>query len=197
MKSNNCIFKPLGATNHTDEKRSNADFYATDPHVLKIFLKKLIEDGIKLPKKIIEPACGAGHLSKELIRHGFKVLSSDLYDHGFGKTGIDFLTSMEKAECFLTNPPYKLALEFVQQAIENLLPNGYVVFLLRIQFLEGQRRYRFFKEYPPKYIYVHSKRQQCAKSGNFEKYPNHSAVCFAWFIWQQGFNGEPTIRWII
>lgn len=196
ISNNKCVFTPLGASNHTKEKRSDTDFYATDPHALKIFLEKLKEDGIKLPKRITEPACGTGHLSKELIRQGYEVKSSDLYDHGFGETGIDFLESTEKTECFLTNPPYKLALEFVERAIEKLLPNGCVVMLLRIQFLESQRRYEFFKKYPPKYVYVNSKRQNCAKNGDFQNYLRNSAVFFAWFIWQKDFKGEPTIRWI-
>lgn len=24
----------------------------------------------------------------------------------------------------------------------------------------------------------------------------NSTMCFAWFIWEKGFSGEPTIRWI-
>jgi hypothetical protein len=176
--------------------RSSIDFYATNPNALKIFLEKLEIDGIKLPKKIVEPACGKGHLSKELMRHGYEVLSTDLYDHGFGKFGIDFLKSNDKAECFLTNPPFKFAFEFVECAIKKLLPNGYVIMFLRLQFLEGQKRYDLFKKYPPKYVYVNSKRQNCYKNADFEKYSNNSAICYSWFIWQQGFSGEPTVRWI-
>ena len=44
-----------------------------------------------------------------------------------------------------------------------------------------------------RYIYIYSKRIQCGKNGEFT---GTSAVCYAWFIWQKGFVGEPTIRWI-
>ncbi|GMB10236.1 MAG: NAD(P)-dependent oxidoreductase [Candidatus Improbicoccus devescovinae] len=178
------VFKTLGASNHTvleSSKRPKSDFYATDPNALKIFLKKLEEDDVKLLKKIIEPACGAGHLSKELIKQRYIVFSSDLYDHGFGMPGVDFLQSEEKAECFLTNPPYKNALEFCKHAIENLLPKGYAIMLLRIQFLESKARNKFFRNYPPKFIYVNSSRQFCAKNDDFFK--STSAVCYAWFVW--------------
>lgn len=40
-----------------------------------------------------------------------------------------------------------------------------------------------------KTIYVYVKRKRCAMNGNFEKYNNknitHSAVCYAWFVWQK------------
>lgn len=69
---------------------------------------------------MIEPACGAGHLSEMLKSYGYEVISSDLYDHGYGVVGQDFLKSEIKAECFLTNPPFKFALEFVEHAVEHV-----------------------------------------------------------------------------
>lgn len=136
-----------------------------------------------------------GHLSEVLKSHGYEVDSYDLHDHGYGEIGIDFLTSDVKAECFLTNPPYKYALRFVQKALENVLPNGYVIMFLKIQFLEGKERFNFFQKKPPKYVYVNSSRQNCARNADFDKFSN-SAVCYAWFVWQKGFSGEPIIRWI-
>ena len=189
-------FVTLGASNHSQILRQEVDYYATDPHALTILLDKLKKDGIRLPKRICEPACGAGHLSKELERHGFIVSSYDLYDYGYGTIGQDFLKSEVKSECFLTNPPYKFALEFAEHAIGNLLPRGYAVMLLRIQFLEGKQRNKFFKKHPPKYVYVNSSRQKCAKNGDFVTYSRATAICYAWFIWQKGFVGEPIIRWI-
>lgn len=190
------VFRVLGANNHSDYERQMVDFYATDPHALEIFLEMLKQDGIALPHKICEPACGMGHLAEVLKRQGYEVDSYDLYDHGYGKTGIDFLTSDVKAECFLTNPPYKYALSFVKKALENVLPNGYVIMFLKIQFLEGKERYKFFQNNPPKYVYVNSSRQNCARNGDFKTFTENSAVCYAWFVWQKGSGSEPTIRWI-
>ena len=49
------VFVIMGATNHGKEKRQKVDFYATHPNTLKIFLDKLKEDNIQLPKNIFEP----------------------------------------------------------------------------------------------------------------------------------------------
>lgn len=190
------VFSSLGAKTCALSEREPTDFYATDPHALEVLLETLKQDGIALPHKICEPACGMEHLSKVLGKHGYDVDSYDLYDHGYGKTGVNFLESNLKYECFLTNPSYKYALPFVRKALENVLPSGYVVMFLKIQFLEGKERYKFFKNNPPKYLYVNSSRQNCAKNADFEKYPTNSAVCYAWFIWQKGFSGVPIIPWI-
>jgi hypothetical protein len=190
------VFSSLGASNHSENNRANKDFYATDPHALEVFLETLKQDGIVLPHKICEPACGMGHLSKVLEKHGYEVDSYDLYDYGYGKTGIDFLTSDVKAECFLTNPPYKYALSFVKKSLENVSSNGYVVMFLKIQFLEGKERYKFFRKNPPKFVYVNSSRQNCARNADFKTHIRNSAICYAWFVWQKGFSGETIVRWI-
>ena len=32
-------------------------------------------------------------------------------------------------------------------------------------------------------------------NGDFEKY-KAAAVCYCWFIFEKGFSGDPTIKWI-
>lgn len=190
-------FVMLGASNHSEKERENNDYYATDPKALEIFLDKLKEDGIKLHNYIWECACGEGHLSKVLEKHGYKVWSTDLIDRGYGKGNTDFLKSIpnEWVGDILTNPPYKYARQFVEKAMEVTRNSCYTIMFLKIQFLEGQARKEMFKKYPPKYVYVNSERQLCAMNGEFDKY-KATALCYCWFVWEKGFTGEPTIRWI-
>lgn len=189
-------FAQLGASNHSETERETNDYYATDPHTLEIFLNKLKEDGVILHDAIWECACGEGHLSKTLEQHGYSVVSSDLIDRGYGHTGIDFLkTGKAWNGDILTNPPYKYAKEFVEKGIQLVTTDNYVIMLLKIQFLEGKERYEFFKKNPPKYVYVNSSRQTCYINGDMSKKMS-SASCFCWFVWQKGWYGEPTIRWI-
>lgn len=190
-------FVQLGASNHTEKEREENDFYATDPKALEIFLDKLNEDGIFLHKNIWECACGKGHLSEVLKNKGYDVLSTDLIDRGYGIGNKNFLETSNidiKAD-ILTNPPYKYAKEFTEKALDIQAKGYYTIMFLKIQFLEGQARQEMFKKYPPKYIYVNSKRQLCAMNGEFEKY-NATAICYCWFVWEKGFKDEPIIRWI-
>ena len=182
-------------------ERVEDDFYATDPKSLELLLDKLKEDGIELHKNIWECACGQGHLSKVLENKGHEVLSTDLIDRGYGTGNTDFLKSISDKWCgdILTNPPYKIAQEFIEKALDLMRNNCYCVMFLKIQFLEGKARREMFKKYPPKYIYVFSERQNPMRNGspldeNGKKWS--STMCFAWFIWEKGFTGEPIIRWI-
>jgi len=198
--NNKSAYATLGASNHSEGEREQDDYYATDPEALEIFLDKIEEDGIRLHKNIWECACGEGHLSEVLKNRGYKVWSTDLVDRGYGSGNTDFLKSIPDSWCgdILTNPPYKYAKEFVEKALEVTRTGAYTVMFLKIQFLEGQGRRELFKKYPPKYVYVNSKRQVCAKNGDFDKYANGTgtAICYCWFVWEKGFNGEPIIRWI-
>lgn len=195
----NSIFVQLGASNHSNKDREENDFYATDPKALEIFLDKLEEDNLKLHNNIWECACGMGHLSEVLISRGYNVYATDKINRGYGNEQLDFLTeklfSDDLEADILTNPPYKFAKEFVEKALEIQANGYYTIMFLKIQFLEGQARQKLFKKYPPKYIYVNSKRQLCAMNGEFEKY-NATAICYCWFIWEKGFTGETIVRWI-
>ena len=190
----NSIYKTLGASNHTKKERQLHDYYATEPKAMKLLL-----DEEKFSPVIWECACGEGHLSKVLEQYNYKVYSTDLVYRGFGCTGsFDFLKCTFKNfnGDIITNPPYRYALEFVQKALDIVMPGKKVAMFLKIQFLEGKKRREFFEKYPPKTVYVSSARLNCAMNGNFDLYNRTSAVCYAWFVWEKGFKGDPIIKWI-
>lgn len=190
-------FVQLGASNHSEKDREVNDYYATDPHSLKIFLKALKRDGVELHQNIWECACGEGHLSKVLKDERYNVYSSDLIDRGYTNNLIDFLEVQDKnlKTDILTNPPYKYAQDFVAQALQVIEGGYYVIMFLKIQFLEGQKRQELFKQKNLKYVYVNSCRQTCYINGDMSKKMS-SASCYCWYIWQKGYEGEPIIRWI-
>src|ERR1700723_2678214 len=64
--------------------------------------------------EIWEPACGDGSMAEVLGLFGNPVIASDLYDRGFGTSGIDFLKSNQVTDNIVTNPPYNSAEGFVQ-----------------------------------------------------------------------------------
>ncbi len=189
-------FVQLGASSHSEVEREKNDYYATDPNTLRIFLKALARDNLKINTNVWECACGEGHLSEVLRVGGYIVVSSDLIDRNYGTSNVDFLKQTEKWKGdILTNPPYKYAKEFVEHSLELIEDGQQVIMLLKIQFLEGKDRRKFFEKYPPKYVYVNSSRQTCYLNGNMSKKLS-SASCYCWFIWEKGFKGEPLIRWV-
>ena len=97
----------------------------------------------------------------------------------------------------ITNPPYSMAKEFIERALELVEDGRKVAMLLKLTFLESKKRRELFEKYPPKYIYVSSSRLQCAKNGDFETYKNGTgtAIAYGWFVWEKGYKGEPVVRW--
>lgn len=123
----------------------------------------------------------------------------DIVDRGYIGTEVkDFLATAKDDLNFspdiITNPPYALAKEFVEHALDISMDSVKVAMFLKIQFLESKKRYILFKKYPPKKIYVFVNRVNCGKNGIFGK--ESSAVCYAWFVWEKGYKGLPQVDWI-
>lgn len=189
--SSETVFRNLGASNHSKEIREENDYYATEPKAVKMLL-----DEETFNANIWECACGELHISNVLNEYGYNVRNSDLIQRVDNIEQLDFLQSTEKWHGdIITNPPYKYAQEFVEKSIDLIEDGNKVAMLLRLQFLEGKRRKELFKKYPPKYVYVFSGRVNCAKNGDFKTY-NSSALSYAWFVWEKGYNGEAIIKWI-
>ncbi|WOK44936.1 NAD(P)-dependent oxidoreductase [Streptococcus equi subsp. equi] len=171
--------------------REKLDFYATDKRAIHELLKRE-----QFLSPIYEPACGMGHIGKVLEEYGYKVKATDICYRGYGEEReVDFFTVTENILDIVTNPPYFCASEFLRYALEISGPKVKIAMLFRLAFLEGQSRYELFRKYPPKRVYVFSKRLNCAKNGEFEKYKS-SAIAFAWFIWEVGYKGITELRWI-
>jgi hypothetical protein len=184
------VFATTGASSHSEGEREKHDFYATHPSAAERLLK------LETFSNVWECACGEGHISKVLVKHGVHERSSDFIDRGYGETGIDFLgiDNLEWHGDIITNPPYIYAKEFVLKAL-SIVPTGRkVAMFLRMQFMESKDRKHLFRDYPPLKILVTSSRISCAKNGDFEN-NDGGAVAYCWFLWQKGFKGKTTVEW--
>jgi hypothetical protein len=168
--------------------REKNDFYPTPPEGTRALLNVESFDG-----EIWEPACGDGRMSRVLEAAGYRVMSSDLIDRGYGETGVDFLATRRTVPNIVTNPPFKLALPFVRHALE--CTTGKVAMLVRLAWLEGHRRMELFQTTPLARVWVFSKRLSMPRAGG--PTPAGGMIAFAWLVWEQGHDGPPTIGWIV
>lgn len=158
-----------------------------------------------LPDRIWEPACGPGAIVRELRAAGKDVVATDLVDYGAGAAGVDFLMERrapEGIDCIVTNPPFKLAEEFVEHALE-LCPH--VVMLLRVAFLEGlrwhspesEKRGCDFGAHLAR-VTVFCPRLPMMHREDWEGPKASSGMAFAWFTFRRGWaaaGGSATVRW--
>lgn len=151
--------------------RVENDYYATPFEATEAILSRE-----ELHGSILEPAAGEGHISKVLREHypNSQIISTDLVqrDDRFGcgiVGGVDFLTENypEKFNNVITNPPFSLAKEFAEKALE--VSTGKVILFAKIQFLEGRQRKDFFATHPPKCDYIISNPPYSLKGEVFER----------------------------
>lgn len=155
--------------------RNKDDFYPTPDYVTEALLKNQVFYGT-----IWECACGAGHMSEVLKKAGYHVVSTDLVRRGYydqSPRNVDFLLEQTKMDNIVTNPPFNLSFEFMEQGIR--LAEKCLALLLPVRYLTGIRRARFYKEHPPSKIIVIPNKVDFMGLGN-------PAMEFAWFVWEKG-----------
>lgn len=184
--------KTIRSTNTRNVNSEINDYYATDPKAIDELLR--FED---FKEHILEPCVGGGHLAYRLNDYGFKVKGSDIIDRSYPNTIIqNALDIKENTLDIITNPPYKNAVEIIEHLIKVSNKDVKIACFLKLTFLESLKRYKFFKKYPPRRIYVFSYRINCARNGNFTQHKNAKAVAYAWYIWEVGNYDKTYIDWI-
>lgn len=169
------------------ENREKDDFYPTPPEGTEALLSVENFEG-----QIWEQACGDGAISKVLESAGYSVVSSDLVDRGYGEARVDFLMEYRpRAPNIITNPPFKFCAEFMRKSLE--LTTGKVAILMRLACLEGIERREIYDNSPLARVWVFSKRLTMYRNGKGE---GSGMLAFAWFVWEHGYSGKPTLGWL-
>ena len=150
----------------------------------------------RLPRRIWEPAAGRGAIVRVLRAHGHEVVASDLIDYGeqthFSRR--DFLLehkAPQGCECILTNPPFSLAEQFVAHALD-LCPR--VIMLLRLAFLESERRSRILDTGTLARVHIFRRRLPMRHRDGWQGPKASSAMAFAWFIWDRAHTGPAILN---
>lgn len=181
-----------GSVNRASKFRGADDYYPT-PAGATWALCRL---GV-LPRRVWEPACGGGAMSRVLQAAGHDVVSTTLTPRGFGETDVDFLECKTlRAPAIVTNPPFNLADQFVAHALA--LGADMTAFFLRLKYLEGRKRFELvYRQHPPAAVYVFIERVKFF-AGDVAKadQPGWNTEAFAWFIWRAGHVGPPILGWL-
>ena len=171
------------------------DFYASPPEAIYGLLSVEKE---YIPSKVWEPACGDGGMVYPLRKAGFEVSATDLIyrecENSFHD--MDFLAQTKNfndTDAIITNPPYKIATEFVEHSLK-LAP--YSAFLLRLTFLESARRTKLFVDNPLACVYVFSSRLPMMHRHGWEGPKTTSTTAYAWFVWDKKRTEKNKISWI-
>ena len=141
-------------------------------------------------RKILEPCAGNGAIIRALSRHrmGIKWGAVDIREvcrNPLASTGaaVEICDYLCTGFCFVadlvvTNPPFSLAQEFVERALETQ-PGAVVAMLLRVAFLASEERSDLLRRYPPDVLIIPN-RPSFTANGNTDQ------TDYGWFIWPAG-----------
>jgi len=192
----------VSATNRGAIRNQN-DFYATPAASVASLLNVLT---IPAGATFLEPCRGAGDIYNRIECR--QRLYCELSE------GIDYLTWKPscRTDLIITNPPFTLALEFLQKSLAEA---DTVIYLLRINFLGSQRRRAFWQANRPTHVMVLPNRPvfawHCKAKGCGASYPPRStrlcscggrvgpgtdATEYSWFAWDRAglVNLEPGVH---
>jgi len=131
-------------------------------------------------------------MSRVLENTGQPVFSSDLYERGYGESGIDFLAPPRLADNIITNPPYNCAEGFVASGVKHARRK--FALLLRLAFLEGANRANtLFARTPPSRVWVFSERITFYPAGAERK--GSGTTAYAWFVWDKDAPSGTELKW--
>lgn len=169
-------------------KRKKSDLYET-PYSLTRLLVAREEFG----SSVLEPCCGHGAITKVLHELGYQNVTS--YD--LAADGIDFLDEDRVFDSVVTNPPYSLSYEFISKC-KSVSRNRFAL-LLPLTYLQGNRRLKEIwsdASFPLQRIYVFSRYPLLGEALREDGKVNTGMQAYAWYIWDNSYAGEPTIRWL-
>jgi hypothetical protein len=124
------------------------------------------------------------------------LVASDLNDYGCPQSAarIDFLLERQAptgVESIITNPPFKLAVEFVAHAVEL---SALVIMLLRLAFLESERRTPILESGHLARVHVFRNRLPMMHRDGWDGPRASSSIAFAWFVFSHDHSGPTELR---
>lgn len=82
----------------------------------------------------------------------------DIREDSLAEVKGDYLKKEVKScspQVIITNPPFRLAVPIIEKALDDVVDNGYVIMLLRLNFFGSKERRSFFDKYMPEWCFVH------------------------------------------
>ncbi len=182
----------MSVTGHNDVRHPD-DFYATPSWCTRAILpvlSRLIGQTFCEPDRIIDPCCGDGAILDVVaevyptaFRCGVEIdpVRAAKAASRHNVVAADALGPLRwtgNGDLVLTNPPFSLAMEFVQRAIKEAGKGGTVAMLLRLPWLASMKRAAWLRANTPS-VYVLPKRPSFTGNGKSD------ATDYAWMVWDR------------
>lgn len=179
----------MSVTGHNPVRRAD-DFYATPAWCTRAIVRRLF---IGSKDDVLDPCSGDGAIMK-VVREmcpNTSVRGIEIDPHRAELSGAEAGDALSidwrRPHWVITNPPFSLAMEFVQRAHEQCISSGgNVAMLLRLPWLASQKRAEWLRAHTPS-VYVLPKRPSFTGKGT-------DATDYAWMVWSGNGGITPTVE---
>lgn len=199
---------------NSTKPRDPRDFYPTPRGFIRSALGVLDDYLLYPPQSILDPGAGRGVWGMEARMKwngAFIVGIDDYFDYPESIDAKAWSYDTWRKENFLKynapntydlitgNPPYGMAEPFIRQSIRYLKGGGICAFLLRLEFVAGQKRAGtkrgqkvpgLWEEYPLRALHIIPRRISFTGDGKTDAFE------YAFFVWQKGYKGITTMHWL-
>lgn len=153
-----------------------------------------------LTRRVLDPNTGSGILAEAARHAGYEVFANDIFDWGYrgDQFLLDFLSDaaihhlggiIRNGTVFM-NPPFSLAVEFVEQAMK--MGARKIVVFQRWAWLESEKRRDFFEKNPPSRSYLCGNRATSWRHDvPEEKRSSGTPTAHGFFVWERGHAPAP------
>mgnify|MGYP000146141337 CR=1 FL=1 len=177
------------------EPHDSLDDFPTPPWATRALCERLYNTPAPWAMSVREPAANRGHMARPLAEYFYRVEAADIHDYGVGYPVNDYLfgPEPEAVDWTITNPPFRLAQQFIDRA---LATSRYgVAVIVRSAFLEGQERYRsLFSTKSPRHIWQFTERVVMHKGKLSER--GSTATAYCWLVWTHHHGTVTDFDWI-
>ena len=186
----------MSSTNRSKARNAHvSDYYVTNINEIVKFLKAFnkIEPFVLNSENtyILDPCAGGDSKHKmsypeALMNIGINrnnIITVDIRKDSRAEIREDYLS----IDChgdfttIITNPPFNIAREIIEKALNDVKEGGWVIMLLRLNFFGGKLRKDMWDKQMPKYAFIHSKRMSFTDDGKTD------SIEYMHCIWQKGY----------
>lgn len=170
------------------EPHDSLEDFPTPPWATRALCERLYQSPAQWPLTVREPAANRGHMVKPLREYFAQVEASDIHDYGAGFPVQDYLFGPlpEPVDWTITNPPFRLALPFIERALQTSREG--VAVIVRSAFLEGVGRYKaLYAQAAPSSVLQFTERVVMHKGKLSAK--GSTATAYCWLVWEKDAKG--------
>lgn len=200
--------------------RNVSDYYVTPIDDICAFLSAWSQDepDLRNVREILDPCAGGTRSANNglplvemsypraiancpAIFRNVPICTMDIRENSLAHARKDYLTAKGCcADLIISNPPFALAQEFISKALSDVMPSGFVVMLLRLNFFGSDKRKDRLQANMPQRCYVHSKRMGFNRH-RLDLPPKQrnaaDSIEYMHAVWKQGEHNSHTILKVI